>query len=57
MKKYQNKGKGRGGYLIRVVGKPDEEGIGKVVDHRNQLADDGRNRQGRQRLGHRCAFK
>ena len=53
----QYKSQGRRRNLVRVVGTPDEEGVSQVVDHSDQLADDGGDCQRGQRLGHRMDSK
>ena len=43
--------------LVGVLRHADEEGIGEVVDHGDELACDRRQREGQQRLRHRHIFK
>lgn len=53
----QHVGQRRRGDLVGVVGFADEVGIGQIVDHRDELADDGGHRQRGQRPGHRHGLK
>ena len=55
--KNQNIGQGRSRNLVRVVCLAYEIGIGQIVDHGDELADDGRHRQRGQRFGDRRLFK
>ena len=50
-------GEGRGGDLIGVVHLTDEEGIRHVIDHGDDLADDGWDNQSNDRLGDGHFFK
>lgn len=55
--KEQGIGQGGCGHFVRVFGAADEKGVGQVVDHGDELADDGGHRQSGQRPGYRHGFE